>query len=207
MSESCSLPRFDCDEAAAILKRLFLLEGPLTVLATYRLLLANRDQRALVEYFEIGFRERVIPVRNELRRGVIHNDANRGNLLVNSDGSQVISIIDFGDMVNSWLVVEPSIAASYAMLDQADPLDIAQKLLAGYHKILPLTATEIGLAFDLFCMRLCMSVCICAHQSRLEPDNEYLRVDARQSWALLRVLQAIDHNDAREALLVACELA
>ena len=26
-------------------------------------------------------------------------------------------------------------------------------------------------------MRLCMSVCICAHQQRLQPDNAYLSID------------------------------
>ena len=91
---------------------------------------------------------------------------NRGNVLVDEAGLQVISIIDFGDMLNSWLIVEPAIAATYAMHGQADPLASAQTLLRGYHQTLPLTTTEISLVFDLMCMRLCMSVCICAHQQR-----------------------------------------
>jgi Ser/Thr protein kinase RdoA (MazF antagonist) len=181
------------------------MEQALSVLEAYKPLLASDAQRVLVEHFENGFRERVLPVQAELRRAVIHNDANHGNVLVDEDGLQVISIIDFGDMVNSWLVVEPAIAATYAMLDQADPLGNAQTLLRGYHQTLPLTTTEISLVFDLICMRLCMSVCICAHQRRLEPDNAYLGVDEQECWELLAELQAVAYDDARAMMLAACD--
>jgi Ser/Thr protein kinase RdoA (MazF antagonist) len=180
------------------------MEQALSVLENYKPLLASDAQRVLVEHFESGFRERVVPVQTELRRAVIHNDANRGNVLVDEDGLQVISIIDFGDMVNSWLVVEPAIAATYAMLGQTDPLGSAQTLLRGYHQSLPLTTTEISLVFDLMCMRLCMSVCICAHQQRLEPDNEYLSIDAQENWDLLDELQGVAYSDARAMMLAAC---
>ena len=181
------------------------MEQALSVLENYKPLLTSDAQRALVEHFESGFRQHVVPVQAELRRAVIHNDANRGNVLVDEAGLQVISIIDFGDMVNSWLVVEPAIAAAYAMLGQADPLASAQTLLRGYHQTLPLTTTEISLVFDLMCMRLCTSVCICAHQQRLEPDNEYLSIDAQESWELLDELQGVTYHNARAMMLAACD--
>ena len=181
------------------------MEQALNMLDNYKPLLANDKQRLLVEHFERGFRERVVPEQAQLRRTVIHNDANRGNVLVDERGLQVISIIDFGDMVNSWLVVEPTIAATYAMLDQTDPLGSAQTLLHGYHQTLPLTPTEISLVFDLMCMRLCMSVCICAHQQRLEPDNEYLSIDARETWELLGEMQNVAYEDAHAMMLAACD--
>jgi Ser/Thr protein kinase RdoA (MazF antagonist) len=181
------------------------MEQALSVLENYKPLLASDAQRALVEHFEGGFRQHVVPVQAQLRRAVIHNDANRGNVLVDEAGLQVTSIIDFGDMMNSWLVVEPAIAATYAMHGQADPLAGAQTLLRGYHQTLPLTPTEISLVFDLMCMRLCMSVCICAHQQRLEPDNEYLSIDAEESWELLDVLQRVSYDDAGAIMQAACE--
>jgi hypothetical protein len=55
-------------------------------------------------------------------------------------------------------------------------------------------------------MRLCMSVCICAHQRRLEPDNEYLGIDEQECWDLLAELQAVAYRDARAMMLVACDL-
>jgi Ser/Thr protein kinase RdoA (MazF antagonist) len=180
------------------------MELALPVLDDYKPLLASPAKRRLVEHFETGFLERVLPLKHELRRSVIHNDANRQNVIVDDQGQQVLSIIDFGDMLELWLVVEPAIAAAYAMLDEPDPLRAAQALVGGYHRALPLTESEIGLLFDLICMRLCMSVCICAHQRRLEPDNDYLSIDEQQSWDLLERLQEIAYPNAREAFREAC---
>lgn len=180
------------------------MESALPVLEAYKPLLANAVERGLVEHFETGFREHVLPVQDGLRRAVIHNDANRQNVIIDDCAERVISIIDFGDMLNIWLVVEPAIAAAYAMLDEAEPMRVAQALVRGYHQTLPLTETEISLLFDLVCMRLCMSVCICAHQRRLEPDNEYLSIDEQQSWDLLENLQRISYTDALDAMRAAC---
>ena len=180
------------------------MEQALPVLDSYKPLLASDKQRLLVEHYERGFRERVVPVQSRLRRAVIHNDANRGNVLVDESGLQVVSIIDFGDMVDSWLVVEPTIAATYAMLDQSDPLSCAQTLVHGYHQVLPLTPIEISLLFDLMCMRLCTSVCICAHQQRLQPGNEYLSIDAKENWDLLHELQDVTYAEAHARMLAAC---
>lgn len=180
------------------------MESALPVLEAYKPLLTSAAERSLVEHFEGSFRKLVLPIQNELRRAVIHNDANRQNVIVDDKGQQVLSIIDFGDMLDLWLVVEPAIAAAYAMLDEPDPLRAAQALVGGYHRVLPLTETEISLVFDLICMRLCMSVCICAHQRRLEPDNKYLSIDEQQSWDLLEKLQGIPNSDAQEALHETC---
>ena len=163
-------------------------------------MLKNDAERSLVEYFETGFRQRVIAVETELRLAVIHNDANKGNVLVNEACNKPVGIIDFGDMVHSWLVVEPAIAATYAMLDQPEPMRNAQAILRGYHRTLPLTDVEIGVMFDLICMRLCMSVCICAYQRGLAPDNEYLSVDEKNAWDLLSKLRQIDHTEAQAFL-------
>ncbi|MEM7562387.1 MAG: phosphotransferase [Pseudomonadota bacterium] len=159
----------------------------------YKPLLRNDHQRSLVEHFEQGFKQRVIPLQNALRQSTIHNDANRGNVLVDENCSALIGIIDFGDMVKSWLVIEPAIAATYAMLDQPEPLIKARDLIRGYHQILPLTDSEFEVLFDLIGMRLSMSVCICAHQRGLAPDNAYLSVDESAAWQLMEILQPLDH--------------
>jgi Ser/Thr protein kinase RdoA (MazF antagonist) len=90
------------------------------------------------------------------------------------------------------------------MLQQADPLAAAQALLRGYHQGLALQQQEIEILFDLVGMRLCMSVCRCAHQQRLEPDNAYLSIDVEDSWALLQQLQPVSAAEARDLLMAAC---
>lgn len=179
---------------------LWKMDNALDVLDSFKPLLASDQQRAVVAQFECGYRKRVLPRLPELRRAVIHNDANRGNVLVNEAGTKIVSIIDFGDMVESWLVIEAVIAATYAMLDQADPLPAAAAVLGGFDTELPLLPVELELAFDFICMRLCTSVCINAHQSALEPGNEYLSTDVESCWALLHYLRDIDPADARAAL-------
>ena len=176
----------------------------LATLETFKPLLASAQRGELIEYFEAGFRRRVSPRQAQLRRGVIHNDANDNNVLIDSHSQRIVSIIDFGDMVNSWLAVEPAVAAAYAMLGKSDPLRVASSILRGYHEILALEDIEISLMFDLICMRLCISVCVCAHQRSLQPDNEYLSVSEKPAWALLQELRQVDHHDATRQFGEAC---
>jgi Ser/Thr protein kinase RdoA (MazF antagonist) len=179
---------------------LWRMDNALDVLESFKPLVKDSSQLDLVEYFESGYRERVLPRLAELRRAVIHNDANRANVLVNESGTEVVSIIDFGDMIETWLVIEPVIAATYVMLEQDDPLAKAAALLRGYQSEIPLQPVEIDLVFDFICMRLCTSICINAHQIALEPDNEYLNVDVGPSRELLLYLREIDPADARALL-------
>ncbi|MDH3218790.1 MAG: phosphotransferase [Gammaproteobacteria bacterium] len=179
---------------------LWKMDNALDVLEAFKPLLTPQPRRDLVEFFEAGYRERVLPRLGYLRRAVIHNDANRANVLVDDAGARVVSIIDFGDMVESWLVVEPAVAATYAMLDRDEPVRVAAQVLRGYHAELPLGSVEIDLALDFICMRLCMSVCINTHQSALEPDNRYLLTDVESIWQLLGILRETDAAEARAIL-------
>ncbi len=175
-----------------------------STVARFAPLLASDSQRRLIMHF-LGIYHREAGKRlGELRRGVIHNDANGGNVLLDDSGTRVVSIIDFGDMIESWLAVEVAIAATYAMLEQQQPLRIAQQVVAGYHAQLPLHEAEINALFGFICMRLCMSVCVCAHQRELEPDNEYLSSDEPAVWALLGEFAELDYAAVREILFAAC---
>jgi hydroxylysine kinase len=169
------------------------------IVETYRPLL-NAEGRELVEHFADGYRQRVLPRTGELRRTVIHNDANRNNLVIDETKTQLLCAIDFGDMVESWLAVEPSIAATYVMLDRDAPLQTAADLLTGYDRELPLQPVERESIFDFICMRLCMSLCIGAHQCAQQPDNAYLATDLDAVRRLLGELRDIEAIDAVAAL-------
>ena len=183
------------------------MDDVLDTLERFKPLLASDAKRALIEPFEVEFHNTVLPLQEGLRKGVIHNDANDNNVLVsgNLTGRQrVSSIIDFGDMVYSWLVVEPAVAAAYAMLDKDQPLDAAVAIIRGYHDQLPLTENEIKVLFDFICMRLCMSVCICAYQQSIDPDNAYLRISEQPAWDLLHKLKSISHEIVHKTFKDAC---
>ena len=142
-------------------------------------LIEDPVKRDLIKQFQERFQTQTEAQLRDLATSVIHNDANDYNVLVESHGQwrhRVSGVIDFGDMVFTYTVAEVAIACAYAMLNKADPLAAAAHIVAGYHQKRSLTAQELVVLFDLICMRLCMSVCHAANQSRLEPDNEYLNI-------------------------------
>jgi len=84
----------------------------------------------LVELFE----RYTAPFLPELRRSVIHGDANDFNVLVDPRRQCVTGVIDFGDMVHSYTVGNVAVAAAYALLDKPDPLTAACSVVVGYKR-------------------------------------------------------------------------
>jgi Ser/Thr protein kinase RdoA (MazF antagonist) len=111
----------------------------------------------------------------ELRRSIIHGDANDYNVLVDPDSLTVSGLIDFGDMVYSYTVDDLAIALAYVVLGDGDPRDV----IAGYTSEFGLLEEEREALWPLVRLRLAMSVCIAAHQIKREPENEYLRISQK----------------------------
>jgi Ser/Thr protein kinase RdoA (MazF antagonist) len=113
---------------------------------------------------------------DKLRSSVIHGDANDYNVLVEPEREEVVGLIDFGDIVFSYTVGDLAIAVAYVVLGKADPYDAAAPVIDGYQEKFPLTQHELEALWPLVRLRLCMSVCIAAHQQAQQPDNEYLGI-------------------------------
>ena len=113
----------------------------------------------------------------ELRRSVIHGDANDYNVLVDRD--RVVGLVDFGDMVYSYTVGELAIAIAYVILGKSDPHVAALPVIEGYEREFPLTKDERDALWPLVKLRLCMSVCIAAQQQQQQPENEYLGISQK----------------------------
>ena len=124
-----------------------------------------------------------------LRHGVIHNDANDHNVLAADDGRSISGLLDLGDAVHSLRVNELAVAAAYAALDAPNPLAVIATVQSGFERELPLTEPEASVVLDLVALRLCTSVALSAHQSRLAPDDEYLTISERPAWDLLAALE------------------
>ncbi len=163
--------------------------------------LLSEAQRRIVRSF-MGSWEEIDWTR--LPASVIYNDANDYNVLVDADGSGVVSFVDMGDVVHSATVCDLAIAIAYAMLDKQDPIAAAADVLAGYHAIRPLSQAESDSLYTLACARLCASVCNAAHQARLAPDNEYLNISNRPAWALLEALASYPAGWPGEVFLRVC---
>ena len=157
------------------------------------------EKRALAAHVLERFRRRVLPLLPDLRYQVIHNDANTQNLLVTE--GVVNKLFDFGDLLYAPRVMEIVIASAYSLLGEDEPLEAVAHLTAGYHSIIPLTATEISLIYDLICARLAVSASIAAGR---DPDNVYHQTHAEPAWEALAKLVAVDAEDATQLIGSMC---
>ncbi len=151
---------------------------------------------------------RLDPVADALPAGVIHNDANDHNVIVRPSpaGARLAGLIDFGDMVRSWRAAEVAVAAAYAMLDRADPVEAACRVAGGYASVTPLREEECRAILPLVALRLCLSVTVQARRMREQPRNEYLAVSQEPAWSLLRRLAGTDWRIAEFRIREACGL-
>jgi Ser/Thr protein kinase RdoA (MazF antagonist) len=125
-----------------------------------------------------------------LRRSVIHGDANDYNVLVDPETMTVSGLIDFGDMVYSYTVADLAIAIAYVVLDKTDAPAAAAEIVNGYTSEFALLEDELELLWKLVLLRLAMSVCLAAYQLQQRPENEYLRISQRAIEENLRHLLA-----------------
>jgi 4-aminobutyrate aminotransferase-like enzyme/aminoglycoside phosphotransferase (APT) family kinase protein len=150
---------------------------------TYLNYIADPSRKSLVQYFALQFQEHVLPIAPELRRGIIHNDANDWNVLLQHN--KVSGIIDFGDMCYTWLINEVAIALTYVMMEKEDPLEMAIPLITAYHKVFPLKEMELDLLYYLIAARLCTSVLNSAYTSSKKPNSAYITISEKPAWRLL----------------------
>ena len=152
---------------------------------------------------------RLDPVLEALPSGVVHNDANDYNVIVRPslEGAALAGLIDFGDMVRSRRADDVAVAATYAMLNRADPVEAACRVARGYASVAPLSDEECSAILPLAALRLCLSVTVQARQMREQPGNEYLAVSQEPAWDLLRKLARSDWRIAEFRIREACGLA
>ncbi len=140
-------------------------------------------RRNRVIYFIQQYRENILPVYNDLRKSIIHNDANQWNVLVEKD--KIAGLIDFGDISYSNLVNEVGIAMTYIAYDKEDVLYWSGILLESYNKILPLKKEEVESLYYIIALRLCMSVSNSAYTKLNQPNNDYISEGNENVWNML----------------------
>jgi len=145
--------------------------------------ITDAKNRSVVSYFFQQFEEIVVPVLPDLRKTVIHNDANEWNVLVTN--GEVSGIIDFGDLAYTALINELGVTIAYACFDKENPLEWASTILKSYHRVLPVRENEIAVLYYLVAARLCISVCNSSRSRKINSANEYAFVSEKQAWTLL----------------------
>jgi len=148
------------------------------------------------------FQEHIAPKFSELRAQVIHNDMNPDNVVVKqSDSSQVVGLIDFGDMVFAPLINEPAVAAAYQAVSCADLFLGSAGILKGYHSVNPLQEQEIDLLPSLVVNRIAMTAIISEWRAKEHPENQdYILGNINRTWEVLSKFQKHDYAEIAEQL-------
>jgi len=174
--------------------------------------LLNEKQASIVEKFLTLYQTKTVPILPQLPQGVIHNDANDYNILIDNIDcpKKITGIIDFGDMVHSHIINELAIACAYALMGeknaQEDILSAFKNIIAGYHSVRPLLDVELEVLYSLVALRLCTTVCNSALAIKEQPDNKYLLISVKPAWQLLEQLSVLNPYAVLCQLRQACQL-
>mmetsp|Transcript_35253 Transcript_35253/g.54121 ORF Transcript_35253/g.54121 Transcript_35253/m.54121 type:complete len:405 (-) Transcript_35253:158-1372(-) len=166
----------------------------------------NPKRRALVQSVLAAFQRELIDTgtHETFRKGVLQADFNDANIIMD-DKWNVCGIIDFGDSVRSWRILDISVGMAYAMLSAyAKPgkaISAAAAMLRGYHAVSPLDELEQSHLRLLVACRLACSVTLGAYSYQQNPENKYLLFHAEPAWNALDLIWnqgsavqgAIDH--------------
>jgi len=169
----------------------------LKVIAEYETLVTQKDLKAEIVQCTSRIKQTLVARLADLPCSVIHGDTNDYNVIVEND--KVVGLIDFGDMIHSYSVGELAVAIAYIVLDKSDPLTWAGEVVAGYVSERSLNENEIEVLWSFILLRLCMSICLAAHQLKQKPENEYLDISQRSIRDSLPRLLAIDPRVAADA--------
>ena len=122
------------------------------------------------------FEAHITPVLPGLRRQVLYNDMNTGNVLIDPANHDIVAgIIDFGDLVTTALAIDVAVGATSQINDLATiPTDIGD-FVRGFQAIRPLLPAEIAVLPLLIACRLAMSLVLQAWHRQSHPDNPHYR--------------------------------
>lgn len=162
-------------------------------------------KRELFDRLERRVRRELSGRTETLPSAVVHNDANDHNVLVaeDLDGQRVHGLIDFGDLVRTWRVAEPAIAAAYAGFGREDVLTPTVRIVEGYLETHRLEDAELDVLAELAILRLLVSVVMSASRKLDAPDDPYVTISEAPAWAALESWTRFPAALARAALRAA----
>lgn len=146
------------------------------------------------------------PSLARLRHQVIHNDANRGNILALPDAeAQVSGVIDFGDMVNGPLIQDVSTAAMELAGASDDPIGFIEAFLDRYVAVSPLSGDEVSCIYDCVMTRLAVCVLVYSWRAAFKAEPRYdATAEAMRFFAEMKPIDAIGRDAATARFHAVC---
>ena len=154
----------------------------------------SKEDQLIIQHFLQEYEKNIVPISHDLKRAVIHNDGNDHNVIINKN-NRAHGVIDFGDMVHTYIICESAVCLAYLVINNPDPINLTAELIKAYQNVFPLTELEVSVIIYFICLRLCISVTMAAYRKQLFPDNKYITVTEDQAWVFLRKMKSVDLQD------------
>ena len=154
------------------------------------------------------FEVEIMPVLPNLRRQVLYNDMNTGNVLIDPANHAVVAgIIDFGDLVTTALAIDVAVGATSQIDDIATiPADIGE-FVGGFHATRPLLPGEIAVLPLLIACRLAMSLVLQAWHRQSHPHNPHYRpITSAELQRRLAMINVVSRPETSAAIRDACQI-
>ena len=145
----------------------------------------NRITRLYEEY-----EKNIRPMLQNLRKAILHGDANEHNFIVLPDQpNKIAGLIDFGEIQYGTQINDLAITLAYSLLGEDDIQMAANNIIDGYTKEFPLEEVEIDILYYLMAMRLVTSITMTSHSAKQHPDNKYILISQKPAQVLLKKLE------------------
>src|SRR5262249_33428482 len=116
-------------------------------------------------------------------------------------------LIDFGDMLRSYLAAETAVAAgALTWHDPDDGLAVLVDVVSGFHERMPLTEAELAAVFPLGLGRCAANAVSTLQQASMGPGNRYANDAVDGDWGALAAVERIPADLAEAAIRAACGL-
>ena len=129
------------------------------------------------------------PLAGDLRVQIVHADLADYNVVAHRDAAGRLTpsgVIDFGDVVRSWLVADVATAiTSLLVRERRSPLLDACAVVAGFHAVTPLAEAEIAAVWPLVAARASVLATSVEDILAVDPHNDYARVEQPLDWLIL----------------------
>ena len=138
------------------------------------------------------------------RRQVLHNDFSRSNLVVDHSAAEFVTgVIDFGDAVETAIVIDVSTALLNQLPRTAidDPFAAGRDILRGYLSVADLTPREMNMLPLLIMGRVIARALLSLWRAQIFPQNaEYILRNTEQGWWQLKWFASRSDNQLRNEL-------
>jgi ethanolamine-phosphate phospho-lyase len=169
----CRTHEWDLARVMEILDDIDLIEAP--------------EDRRLVHYFMMRYKEEVLPLYHKLPKGLIHGDGNDWNILISDiTEDQVVGVIDFGDMVWGARVNEVAILLAYAMMGRSDFMMVFTEVIRGYQEVTKLSDMELHVLPTLVAARWSQTIVMAFRQEQINPGSAYHQVSLQGAREMLQ---------------------